>query len=391
MIARDASKIDEALQRIERDDGTLQAWAFVLTSAGDAPLLPGPLSGVPFGVKDIIDVAKMPTALGLWREHRKARVDAWCVAVLRAAGAVPIGKTHTTAHAFLDPAPTLNPLDAERTPGGSSAGSAASVGAGHVAFALGTQTIGSVLRPAAYCGVVGFKPTFGRVPAQGVAPLAPSLDHVGLIGRDMATILDVAQVLMAGLRSETIAAPRIAIATSVYESARSAPETIAAVRGAIEKLGKRGCITTQHVLPDEIDGSISEAKFIMAYEAHASLAPLLAHALPPELHALLMRGAGIAHLEYVAALERREATRHIVNDVFAAYDAVIVPCCDAAPARITTGDGAPFAASTYYGLPAISIPIPGTRPAAVSLQLVAAHGEDARLLAIAARVEAALA
>lgn len=391
MIVREPSAIDEALQKIEKEDRTLQAWAFVATAAGDAPTVAGPLSGVPFGVKDIIDAAKMPTAYGLWREHRKARLDAWCVAMLRAAGAVPIGKTRTTAHAFRDPAPTLNPLDNDRTPGGSSSGSAAAVAAGHVPFALGTQTIGSVLRPAAYCGVVGYKPTYGRVPVQGVAPLAPSLDHVGVIACDVAVLTDVAHALMPNLSREVVTQPRVAVASSTYDTALWEPETIAAVRAAIAKLAASGFAIVDETLPSEVAGAIDEANFITAYEAHASLAPLLAHALPTELRQLLTRGADITHADYVASLERRHANRNVVNDVLAAYDAMIVPCGNAAPAHSSTGDGSPFAPWTYYGVPAISIPIPGTAPAARSLQLVAARGEDARLLAVAAMIETALA
>ena len=123
-----------------------------------------PLAGMQFGVKDIIDVAGFPTSYGVDFITTHPLADAWCVSALRAAGAVPIGKTHTTAFAFRDPAITRNPRDPSRSPGGSSAGSAAAVAAGDVPFALGTQTLGSVVRPAAYCGIVGYKPTWGRIP-----------------------------------------------------------------------------------------------------------------------------------------------------------------------------------------------------------------------------------
>jgi Asp-tRNA(Asn)/Glu-tRNA(Gln) amidotransferase A subunit family amidase len=391
MTTRASSPVDEALERIAADDKTLQAWAHVDTRAGETPHLAGPLAGLPFGVKDIIDVARMPTAYGLWREHRRARLDAWCVALLRAAGAVPVGKTRTTAHAWRDPAPTVNPVDHARTPGGSSAGSAAAVGAGHVSFALGTQTIGSVLRPAAYCGVVGFKPTWGRIPGHGVAAVAPSLDHVGVIGRDVTITAQVAHMLMSSLVvDDPIGQPRLGIARSVFDE-RYAPQTLAAIRGAIDKLVARGCIVVEETLPESVDAAPSEANTIVAYEAYASLAPLLTHALPTELRSVLHQGEHIARETYDAALERRHAARHEVNALIASYDAMIVPCGDAAPSRMTTGDGSPFAAWSYFGLPAISIPIPGTAPAALSLQLVALRGDDARLLAVAATVEAALA
>jgi amidase len=384
------TSVDEALERIAKTDATLQAWAFVATSAAEIPAGPGPLAGVPFGVKDIIDVAKMPTAFGLWREHRKARIDAWCVAVLRAAGAVPVGKTRTTAHAFRDPAPTVNPLDAARTPGGSSAGSAASVAAGHVPFALGTQTIGSILRPAAYCGVVGFKPTYGEIPAMGVAPLSPSLDHVGVIGRDVGIVTDVARVLLPGMAYESIDEPRIAVVDGVLDPAY-APETVAAIRGALEKLAAAGFAVAHEKLPPAAAEVADEVHTIVAYEAHACLQPLLAHALPTELRLLLTRGAEISRDDYVHALERRETLRHSVTELLARYDAVIVPGADVAPPRSTTGDGSPFAAWSSFGVPAIAIPIPGTAPASLALQVVAPRGEDGRLLAVAAAIEKALA
>jgi len=390
MVVQPASAVDEALRRIESTDRTLQAWAFVATTARETETIAGPLSGLPFGVKDIIDVARMPTAYGMWREHRKARLDAWCVSLLRAAGAVPVGKTRTTAHAYRDPAPTFNPLDPARTPGGSSAGSAAAVAAGQVPFALGTQTLGSVLRPAAYCGVVGFKPTYGRIPTAGVAPLAPSLDHVGVIASDVALLRRVAECLLAGLHNETNAAPRLAVADAVFAETWE-PETVAATRAAIEKLRAAGMSVTDVTLPAVIGESREDADHVISYEAYTALAPLLAHALPTELRGLLHRGAEVPRASYVDALDRREIHRSSVVDFLAGFDAVIVPSGNAAPGRGSTGDGSAYAAWSYFGTPAISIPIPGTAPAALALQLVASPGSDADLLATAAAVEAALA
>ncbi|MFN2460727.1 MAG: amidase family protein [Candidatus Velthaea sp.] len=391
MIAHSENAVEAALARIIADDATLQAWAHVDMDAAAQTPESGPLSGEPFGVKDIIDVMKMPTAYGLREERRTARFDAWCVAALRAAGAVPIGKTRTTTHAWRDPAPTVNPLDPSRTPGGSSAGSAAAVAAWHVAFALGTQTIGSVLRPAAYCGVVGFKPTWGRVPLHGVAPLAPSLDHAGIIARDVTTATRVAHVLLPSLRAEgqSTAKPCVALAASVYD-ARFARETHAAVRRAVEHLGARGITIVKHPLPAAVAAVRAETAVIVPYEARASLRPLLGEALPPELRALLQQGEGISRDAYERALARREVARAELEETLGAYDAFIVPGADAAPARESTGDGSPFAPWSYFGTPAVSIPIPGTPPAAVSLQMVSARGCDARLLAVAAIAEAAL-
>lgn len=391
MIAAQRPSVADALARISAEDDRLAAWVFVDRAAADAAPAAGPLTGMPFGVKDIIDVRRMPTANGLARPPRVSELDAWCVAALRAAGAVPVGKTHTTACAHRDPAPTFNPLDSERTPGGSSAGSAAAVAAGHVPFALGTQTIGSVLRPAAYCGVVGFKPTYGRVPTTGVAPFSPSLDHVGIIAIDVATTERVARCMISGLEpTRPGGTVRLAVANGGVP-ADAAPQTRERVRRALETLRKRGVIGGETTLPAEVASGLEDAHVVNAFEAYAALAPLLAGELPPEIALILRRGAQIGYDTYAAALVRREEARPRIDAFLAGYDAVVVPCGDAAPARETTGDGSPFGPWSFFGTPAISVPIPGTRPASVSLQLIAPNGSDARLLAAAAAVEEMLA
>jgi Asp-tRNA(Asn)/Glu-tRNA(Gln) amidotransferase A subunit family amidase len=179
------------LDRIAERDGALHAWAHVdpdralaEARARDAEEPRGPLHGVPVGVKDLIDTADLPTAYGspIYAGYRPA-VDAACVERLRAAGAVVLGKTVTTEFALFHPGPTCNPHDPGRTPGGSSSGSAAAVADGHVPLALGTQTAGSIIRPAGFCGVWGFKPTFERLPTAGIKPIAPSLDTLGPFAR----------------------------------------------------------------------------------------------------------------------------------------------------------------------------------------------------------------
>jgi Asp-tRNA(Asn)/Glu-tRNA(Gln) amidotransferase A subunit family amidase len=382
--------IAKALGRIANEDAALQAWTYVDLEAANAAPSSGPLAGVPFGVKDVIEVAGMPIAYGLPVEGRISAFDAWCVASLRAAGAVPVGKTHTTAFAHRDPAPTYNPLDRARTPGGSSTGSAAAVGAGHVPFALGTQTIGSVLRPAAYCGVVGFKPTWGRIPTAGVGAQAPSLDHVGVIAADVAIASAAARAMIPELADQTFTDMRVAIAASV-DDPRWASATRAALQHATRQLREAGFVFVMEQLPTEVAAALDDAHLVNAYEGYATLGPLLRATIPPELAAMLRRGATIARDDYRAVLVRRESLRARVEAFLAKYDAVIVPCGDAAPTRETTGDGSPFGPWTYFGTPAIALPIPGTAPASVSLQLVAPRGADARLLAVAARIEAALA
>ena len=173
--------LERCLRRIAETDPGIQAWVQVAPRASSGS---GPLRGVPYGAKDIIETRGMATEYGSpLLAGRQGTHDAAVIAELEALGAVLLGKTHTTAFASFDPAPTSNPWMPGHTPGGSSSGSAAAVAAGMAPFALGTQTLGSVLRPASYCGVCGFKPTFGRLAMEGVLPFAPSLDTLGLFTR----------------------------------------------------------------------------------------------------------------------------------------------------------------------------------------------------------------
>ena len=174
----EAELLDICRKRIREADAELKAWVVV---APQKPLGDGPLRGIPFGVKDIYETENLPTEFGspLYK-GRKSQGEAALVRDLRRRGAVVLGKTQTAAFAYFDPAPTRNPRNPEHTPGGSSSGSAAAVAAGMVPFALGTQTQGSVLRPASFCGIVGFKPTHGLLPLEGVLPFASSLDTAGL-------------------------------------------------------------------------------------------------------------------------------------------------------------------------------------------------------------------
>ena len=175
------------LQRIQTLDPKIQAWVQV---APQPALGDGPLAGIPFGAKDIMETRGLSTEYGSpIYKGRLGSTDAAIVTSLRRRGAILVGKTHTTAFAYRTPAPTRNPRNLEHTPGGSSSGSAAAVAAGMVPFALGTQTRGSILRPASYCGVTGFKPTYGLVPIDGVLPYAKSLDTVGFFTHTPADML----------------------------------------------------------------------------------------------------------------------------------------------------------------------------------------------------------
>src|SRR2546426_5468390 len=228
--------VDACLARIRALDGGLKAWAHVDERGARATArereaearegrLRGPLHGVPVGVKDIFDVAGLPTTGGARPfAHTRPSVDATAGTRPRAAGAIVLGKTVTTEFAYRDPAPTRNPWNLAHTPGGSSSGSAAAVAARMVPLALGSQTVGSVLRPAAYCGVVGFKPTHGLVPTAGVIPLAWSLDHVGVFTREVADAAAAFAVLARrSVAAEPCGPPRLALAPELRALRSAAP------------------------------------------------------------------------------------------------------------------------------------------------------------------------
>jgi len=380
--------VGASLAAIDRNDREIQAWVLVDRGASRAEGVEdtAPLSGVPFGVKDIFDVAGMATSCGLPLERRRAMVDAWCVASLRAAGAIPLGKTHTTTFAFIDPAPTHNPLDVTRTPGGSSAGSAAAVAAGHVPFALGSQTVGSTLRPAAYCGIVGYKPTYGLIPTAGVSPLAPSLDHVGIIGRDVATTERVARSLIPGFGTREPHALKFAYAPRTLAH-RFDPITLAVIDEAVTRLREAGLDIATIELPALVEASLAVTQTILGFEAYHALRPMLARELPPEIYGLLMRGSAVTFTAYREALAWRESTRPEIEAALAPYDGVMMPVANIAPPRATTGDGAPLGPWTFWGTPAASVTVGAHDGLPISVQIVGACNTDVKVLTAAAAVE----
>ncbi|MGH7709560.1 MAG: amidase family protein [Vulcanimicrobiaceae bacterium] len=365
-------------------DDAIRAWAYI---APDADASSGPLADLACGIKDIIDVAGMPTRFGVDFRDTHPTVDAACVAALRAAGATIVGKTVTTPFAYIDPAPTLNPHDPTRTPGGSSSGSAAAVAAGHVPFALGTQTVGSVLRPASFCGVVGFKPTHGRIATAGVSPEAPSLDHVGVIACDVPTAARVARVLMPDLGSVTVpAAPRLLVDSALFagdygDEARVAVEAFAA------RCAAGGASVVRGDLAPIASRALAALDTILAYEAHVSYGFLRDRHTPPQVVALVRRGALVAGPAYRAALAERETMRPELARSFAEVDAFALICVGPAPGRETTGKPSALGPWSFFGVPALTFPI--ARSAAglpIGVQIVAARGRDAQLLALAERL-----
>jgi aspartyl-tRNA(Asn)/glutamyl-tRNA(Gln) amidotransferase subunit A len=399
--------VEACLTRIRALDGELRAWAHVdaegaLALAREreaearASRLRGPLHGVPVGVKDIFDVAGMPTTGGAKAfAHTRPTADAAAVARLRAAGAIVLGKTVTTEFAYRDPAPTRNPWNHGHTPGGSSAGSAAAVAARMVPLALGSQTVGSVLRPAAYCGVVGFKGTHGLVPVAGVIPLAWSLDHVGVLTRSVADVARAMSVLAGrDLEPAAVSAPRLALAPELLS--RASREVAAQVEAAADAFARAGATVSKVELPPSFGDLAAAGLTVLEVEAAAYHKPwFVKHAdqYALEMRRLIEAGLGVSATAYVTANRARLAFRDDVTPLLTAHDALLSPTAPApAPAGLgSTGDGSLCSPWSNAGVPAITLPS-GVAPSGLphAIQLVQAAGASSRLLGVAAWCERVL-
>jgi aspartyl-tRNA(Asn)/glutamyl-tRNA(Gln) amidotransferase subunit A len=399
--------VEACLARIKALDGELRAW-FHLDEAGalararereaeaGAKRFLGPLHGVPVGIKDIIDVMGMPTTAGArsWF-HRRAATDATCVARLRAAGAIVLGKTATTEFAYRDPAPTHNPWSRRHTPGGSSAGSGAAVASRMVPLALGSQTVGSVLRPAAYCGVVGFKGSHGLVPADGVVPLAWSLDHVGVFARTVDDVVLALGILTAReLETAAVSRPRLALPTEVLEA--STPDMAAHLRAVTDRFAAAGAEIVPVTLPASYTAGREAGAIVLEVEAAAYHEESFARhggEYGPEIRALVQAGLKRGATEYARANRRRLAFRDDIMPLLAAHDALIMPTAPGpAPEGLgSTGDGSFCAPWSNAGVPAVTLPS-GVAPSGVpyAIQLVQAAGASTRLLGVAAWCERVL-
>jgi Asp-tRNA(Asn)/Glu-tRNA(Gln) amidotransferase A subunit family amidase len=359
----------------------------------------GPLHGVPIALKDIFDAAGVPTTAGApaWATRTPA-VDAPSVAALRGAGAVPMGKLATTPFAYLDPSVTRNPWNPEHTPGGSSSGPAAAVAARMVPLALGSQTVGSMLRPAAYCGVVGLKPTHGRISAAGVLELAGSLDHVGVFARAVEDCALALTVLVGGdpapddyVRAVVDPpAPRLGVLAPFL--ARATPEMGKHLEAVTRGLEAAGARLEDVALPAAFASIYDVGATVLRAEAAAAHAPLFpAHAAeyPPKIKELIELGHAISAPVYLAAQAARRQVREAVGAIAARYDAFLLPTIGApAPRGLgSTGDPSFCSPWSFLGMPAITLPtgVEGGLPLAV--QLVAAPWSEARLLAAAAWCE----
>ena len=401
------------LARIEETEPSIQAWAHLdpesaLEQAREADLrrmrgLPcGRLHGVAVGIKDIIDVRGLPTEDGtVLHAGRVARRDATIVARLRAAGAVILGKTVTTELATYAPGKTRNPHDPEHTPGGSSSGSAAAVAAGQVPLALGSQTNGSIIRPAAFCGVYGFKPSFGLVPRGGVLRLSQALDHVGVLARSLEDIALVTECiagfdendsdtqppraqppLSAVLGQEPPLPPKLALVRTPFWG-RIDADARAAFEELEQALGEQG-------QPFELPASAAQAIDWHRTIFEADLAANFerefeqgAEKLSASLRGQIERGRQVLAVDYRKALARIEILNEGFEPLFENVDAIVTPAVPGTAPKGLDSTGDPLLATlwTYCGMPALSLPLArGENGLPLGVQLVGARGDDARLL-----------
>jgi len=397
-----AALMEACLARVEAREAVVQAMAFFdPVQARAAKPSPGPLHGLPVGVKDVLDTADMPSEYNssIWRGHRP-RADAACVAWAKASGAVVLGKTVTTEFATRTPGPTTNPHDTLRTPGGSSSGSAAGVAAGFFPLAFGTQTAGSVIRPAAFCGVVGYKPSFGLINRHGMKLMSESLDTVGVMARSVADC-----ALFAGAVSgrdlgdpdrHTGTAPRIGLCRSPMWD-RAAPETAALFDRIAAPLTRAGASLRDFDLPPEYDALEAAHAGIMNHESARAMGWELATArdqLSPSLRERLEWG--LAQPE--AAVIESQALFRFLQDGFEAtlggLDILLTPAApgEAPEGLAWTGDAGFNLIWTSLHVPCVTVPA-GVGPNGMPLgvQIVAPRGRDREALAWAAWVASALA
>ena len=392
------------LERIAASDANVLAWAHLDSAAAleaarkldrerAAGVIDGPLAGIGIGVKDIVATADQPTQMGSpIYAGAQPPFDAECIARLRRAGAFALGKTVTTEFAFLHPGKTRNPWSAAHTPGGSSSGSAAAVALGHVPAAIGTQTNGSMIRPAAYCGVVGFKPTLDALPFDGVNRFSRTLDTLGVFARCVEDCALLAACLAdSGRIAPTPAAssaPRIAF-LAAFPWVATGAEQARAMSAAVAALSAAGARVEELSLPEGWRDAHRCLRTIMLHEGAQALASLQEKErgrMSAKLNAALDEGRAVAEPTYRAALAERQTRIEQARAWLAPFDAVVSPPApDAAPADLTqTGDPACCTLWSLLGAPALSLPIAlGANGLPLGLQLSALPGDDERLLAVA--------
>ena len=410
--------VDALLERIDRIDARVQAWALLdrdgarmaaRQAADEAArgVFRGPLHGVPFGAKDIFYSAGLRTEAG-----SKVMAgfipdyDAAAVARLKGAGAILLGKLHTTEFATYDPAPTRNPWNLVCTPGGSSSGSAAAVAARMIPLSLGTQTIGSNVRPASYCGLVGLKPTFGRISTRGVMALSYTQDHVGLMARSVEDIA-LGLAITAGHDPEDPSssrapvpdyvtaltrrrAPRVGVLRELFE--RATPEVADITAQAVNRLARAGATVDEAKLPPTFRAVYSGAYLVTRSDTasiHAERFAVKADLYRPAIRSAIEMGMLIPGDLYVRALRIRRQFRREMAPLLDRYDVLLTPTTPApAPEGMATGDPRFQVPWSFSGLPSITLPCGLTTTGLpLGIQLVSAAFTEASLLSAAAWCE----
>jgi len=404
--------VEACLARIDERENDVQAWAhldpeFVRKQArkmdeikaSGQPL--GALHGIPIGIKDVFDSKDYPTENGTVLDAgREPLKDCTVVSLLKAEGAIIMGKTVTTEMAVFSPGKTRNPYDVTRTPGGSSSGSAAAVACGMVPLALGTQTKGSVIRPASYCGVVGYKPTHGRIPRTGALMLSRVLDHVGVFARSLDDVALISECLIdydpldpdtapcahpriSEILGQTPAMPpKIAfIKTPVWDQADQ--QTGEAFAEIADALGEN---CQEISMPDEFGKVIDNIQTIM----HADLARFLdkyikrgEDKISEVLRTMIKDGQTIKAVDYNRCVDEIAPLRAWVNSLCEEYDAILTPAAtgEAPKGLDNTGDPVFCSIWTYLGVPTLSLPLlESENKMPIGVQLVGASGDDARLM-----------
>ena len=405
--------IRACLDRIAEREGEVRAWAYLSPDqaiaearARDRAPRRGLLHGVPIAVKDVIETADMPTEYGtpIYKGNRPA-CDAVCVSAARLEGAVVLGKTVSTELANIHPAATRNPRNLGHTPGGSSSGSAAAVADSMVPLALGTQTGGSLIRPASYCGIVGYKPTFDFISTAGVKALSASLDTIGVYGRSVPDAALMGRALIGidalDFDSKPPAAPRIGLYRTPEWALAEAPAATA-LEASVGHLQRAGAKVMEVTAPPPMDEIIAAAGAISDYETYRALAferTHHAHLISPALTSKLEKAAGVTRAQYLAALETVIACDRVLDDLLRDVDVLITPSATGeAPAGLSaigpTGSLGPAAFQMMWTIlhtPAISVPVfTGPRGLPIGLQVIARRREDERALLCAHWIHRAL-
>ena len=388
------------LDRIAERENDVHAWTYVdaeqalhAARAIDRGVKTGPLAGVPFGVKDIIDTQDMPTEWGTpIHKGRRPERDAACVALSRKAGGLLLGKSVTTEFANLHPGPTRNPHDLKRTPGGSSSGSAAAVADFMVPIAIGTQTTGSTIRPASFCGVIGYRPTWGEHRLHGVMEASGSLDTLGILARSVDDVALYRDVLL-GITPEPVAkldrVPHIALCKShVWDRFEPVTQTLA--EDAIVRLARAGARISEFALPTDFTRLNEAHRWISSFEFARTFTWEIEHHWNEISDTLrggrLKDGIGGDFDRYVASKRIAEECRLRLDDLWGDIDVLLTPgAFGEAPVGFPAFEGVPmFQLWTILHVPAITLPVfkgPAAMP--IGAQLLARRHDDRNLFACA--------